>query len=74
MGRIPACKMSSEFTHELTVVLKYRKNSETKPRGLYFSKALFERLIFGRAHIRRDLSTEGKLRFKIDWASLLVGT
>ena len=41
-------------------------------RGLYFSKALFERLIFGGAYIRRGLSTEGNLRFKIDWASLIV--
>ena len=42
------------------------------PRGLYFSKALFEGLIFGGAYIRRGLSTEGNLRFKIDWASLIV--
>ena len=34
------------------------------PRGLYFSKALF----------RRGLSTKGNLRFKIDWASLIVGS
>ena len=42
-----------------------------KSRGLYFSKTLFEGLIFGRAYIRRDLSTEGHLRFTIDWASLI---
>ena len=30
-------------------------------------------LIFGGAYIRRGLSTEGNLRFKIDWASLIVG-
>ena len=35
------------------------------------SKALFERLIFGGAYIRRGLSTEENLRFKIDWASLI---
>ena len=29
------------------------------PRSLYFSKALFEGLIFGGAFIRRDLSTAG---------------
>ena len=28
-------------------------NSENKPRGLYFTKALFEGLIFGGAYIRR---------------------
>ena len=52
---------------ELTV------NSENKPRGLYFLKALFKGLIFGGAYIRRGLSTEGNLRFKTDWASLIVG-
>ena len=41
-----------------------------KPRGLYFSKALFEGLIFGVAYIRRGLCTEGSLGFKNDWASL----
>ena len=49
-----------------------KENSENKPRGLYFSKALFEGLIFGRAYILRGLSTEGNLRFKIGWASLIV--
>ena len=44
------------------------------PQGLYLSKALFEGLIFGGAYIRRGLSTEGNLRFKIDWASLIVGS
>ena len=32
-----------------------------------------EGLIFGGAYIRRSLSMEGNLRFKIDWASLIVG-
>ena len=53
--------------------IRVPENSENKPRGLYFSKALFEGLIFGGAYIRRGLSTEGNLRFKIDWASLIVG-
>ena len=48
-------------------------NSENKPRSLYFSKDLFEGLIFGGAYILRGLSTEGNLRFKIYWASLIVG-
>ena len=34
---------------------------------------LFEGLIFEGAYIRRRLSTEGNLRFKIDWASLIAG-
>ena len=33
-----------------------------------------EGLIFGGAYIRRGLSTEGNLRLKIDWASLIVGS
>ena len=39
------------------------QNSENKPQGLYFSKALFEGLISGGAYIRRGLFTEGNLRF-----------
>ena len=45
-------------------------NSENKPRGLYFSKALFEGLMFGGAYVRRGLCTEGNLSFKFDWAGL----
>ena len=30
-----------------------------KPRGLYFSKVLFERFIFGGAYVQRGLSMEG---------------
>ena len=55
---------------EVIPIAKFRK----KGRGLLFSKALFEGLIFGEAYIRRGLSTEGNLRFKIDWASLIVGS
>ena len=33
-----------------------------------------EGLVFGGAYIRRGLSTEGNLRFKIDRASTLVGS
>ena len=51
----------------------YRK-IPNKPRGLYFSMALFEGLIFGGAYIRRGLSTEGNLRFKIDLPFLLCFT
>ena len=45
----------------------------TKYKSL-FSKALFEGLIFGGAYIRRGLSTKENLRFKIDWASSIVGS
>ena len=51
--------------------LDYRKILKISP-GVYFLKALFEGLIFGGAYIRRGSSTEGNLRFKIDWASLIV--
>ena len=50
----------------------FQRRKVNKPPGLYFSKALFDWLIFGGAYIRRGLSTEGNLRFKIDWASLIV--
>ena len=33
-----------------------------------------EGLIFGGAYIGRGLSTEGNLCFKLDWASLIVGS
>ena len=52
---------------------KYRKIPKISP-GAYILKALFEGLIFGGAYIRRDSSTEGNLHFKIDWASLIVGS
>ena len=54
-----------------TITIKI--NCENKSQGLYFSKALFEGLIFGGAYIQRGLSMEGNLCFKIDWASLIVG-
>ena len=58
---------------------KYRKILKISP-GTYifqrpFLRGLFlEGLIFGGAYIRRGLSVEGNLRFKIDWASLIVGS
>ena len=33
-----------------------------------------EGLIFGGAYIWRGLSIEGNLRFKLDWASLKIGS
>ena len=50
----------------------YRKIPKISPG--YFSKVLFEGLIFGEAYIRRGLSTEGNLRFKVDWANRIVGS
>ena len=53
--------------------ITYRKIPKISPGAYIFSKALFEGLIFGGAYIRRGLSTDGKLCFKSDWASLIVG-
>jgi len=52
--------------------IKYRKIPKISPRAYIFQRpflrGLFlEGLIFG-----RGLSTEGNLRFKINWASLIV--
>ena len=70
-GRCCSCYTIWLFVASWKAVLQ---NSENKPRGLYFSKALIEGLIFGGAYIRRGLSTEGNLRFKIDWACHIVGS
>ena len=45
---------------------KYRKIPKINPRGLYFSKVLFEGIIFWGAYIWKGLSTERNLHFKID--------
>ena len=56
MKRIPLSEhylfvLKKYFSH------KYRKIAKIhcKPWGLYFSKALFEGLIFGRAYLRREI-------------------
>ena len=53
--------------------MKYPRIPKISP-GAYIFQSLFEGLIFGGAYIRRGLSPEGNLRFKIDWASLIVGS
>ena len=53
---------------------KFWKRKDFKYRKIYFSKALFGGLNFGGVYIRRGLSMEGNLRFKIDWASLIAGS
>ena len=53
---------------------EYRKIPKISPGAYIFLKALFEGLIFEGAYIRRGLSTEGNLRFKIDWANHIVGS
>ena len=39
------------------------------PPGAY----IFQRPFFGGVYIRRGLCSQGNLRFKIDWASLILG-
>ena len=56
-----------------TPVYTYRKIPKISLGAYIFQRPFFEGLIFGGAYIRRGLSTEGNLRFKINWASLIVG-
>ena len=56
----------------------YRKIPKLSPEGYIFQRPFLRRLflegfLFGGVFIRRGLSAEGNLRFKIDWASLIVG-
>lgn len=58
--------------------MRVTKNSENKPRGLYFSMVLFGDLflkgfIFRGVYIRRGLSREWNLSFQIDRINLIVG-
>ena len=59
--------MNCAVKFEALAHIKYRKIPKISC-GLIFFKALFEGLI-----LRRGLTMEGNLRFKIDWASLIVG-
>ena len=66
--------MTLLYQHQFSPNNNHTVKFQNKRWGLYFSKALFEGLIFEGAYIRRGLSTEGNLRFKIDWARLIVGS
>ena len=48
--------------------LKYRKIPKISPGAYIFQRPFLE------AYFWRGLSTEGNLRFKTDWASLIVGS
>ena len=37
------------------VLIRIPQNSENNPQGSYFSKALFEGLIFGGAYLQREI-------------------
>ena len=45
-------------------------SSESKPRSLYFSKILFQGIIYGGDYIRRGLIYRLNLRYKTDWVGL----
>ena len=60
-----------ESTFFFSVQVAYRKIPKIS-RWAYIFKGPFEGLMFGETYIRRGLSMEGNLRFKIDWASLIV--
>ena len=52
----------------LCLFINYRKIPKISPGAYIFQRPFFEGLISGGAYIRRGVSTEGNLRFKIDWA------
>ena len=56
--------------------MQYRKILKISPGAHIFQRPFLRGLhcIFGGAYFRRGLSMEGNLRFKIDWASLIVGS
>ena len=60
-------------------LMRYRKIPKISPGTYIFQRPFlrglfFGGLIFGGAYIRRSLSTKGNLRFKIDWASHIIGS
>ena len=52
---------------------KYRKIPKISSGAYSFQRPYLKGLFFKGAYIQRGLSTEENLRFKIDWAILLVG-
>ena len=52
----------------------FRFCRSTRKQKASVFKNLPSGLIFGGAYIRRGLSTEGNLRFKIEWDSLIFGS
>ena len=45
-------------------------NSENKPRGLYFSKAPFEGLIFGGAYVWREICVSKSIGLTYSWKEI----
>ena len=74
-----AAKSQAKINIIIDVWVKYHKILQISPGDYIFQRpflrGLFlEGLIFGGAYIQRGLSTEGNLRLKINWASLIVGS
>ena len=67
MSRIASCRKMFLSYIDRNFSNKYRKIPKISPGAYIFQGR------FGGAYIRRGLSTEGNLRFKIDRASLIVG-
>ena len=70
----PGCQISFVVSDVFEYFIKkYCKIPKISP-GLYIFQSPFLRGLFlDGAYIRRGLPTEGNLRLKIDWASLIVG-
>ena len=66
--RLPALGWTS-----LKTKTKYRKIPKISPRAYIFQRPFLRGLFWGGAYIRGGLCTEGNLRLKIDWASLILG-
>ena len=58
----------------ISKVTTYRKIPKISPGAYIFERPFLRGLFLEGAYIRRGLSTEGNLRFKIDWVSLIVGS
>ena len=56
-----------------TYIQKYRKIPKISPGAYIFQRPFLRGLFLGGGYIRRGLCTEGNLRFKINWASIIVG-
>ena len=64
----------TDNTLTFTKFKRYRKIPKISPGDYIFQRPFLRCLILeGLVNVWRGLSTEGNLRFKIDWASLIVG-
>ena len=54
--------------------MTYHKIPKISPGAYIFQRPFLRGLFLEGAYIRRSLSTEGNSRFKVDWASLIVGS